>query len=206
MNYGNYGKELLLELKRSSKEDDPSLLPAYNDSTVSACLQDLTLHVQELQNLAVSQQQGGSLPQEVRPSLLLQEAAIQRNKRCLLTYHWVRMQRLLQQPPPLQTKNLAPAEVEMYEKYQKLQAKYMQGLPVDDLHAHAGYPPVNSDGVLVRVVKAPTEGGAIVLTSGRSVQWITGATHYLPWTDVEEYVRAGNLVLMTGEEEQQQEG
>lgn len=120
MNYGSFGRELLLELKRtdpksstsssSGSNDGINSIPPYNDRLVSSTLQDLKLHVQALNeqveaasasaasigNNNSQQQTNRKASMEVRPSLLLQEAAIQRNKRCLLAYHFIRMQRIQQ--------------------------------------------------------------------------------------------------------------
>ncbi|GAX11548.1 hypothetical protein FisN_22Lh238 [Fistulifera solaris] len=207
MDFGRYGRELLLELKRSNA--------AYNDTLVSSCLQDLNLHVCALgdQVAAASRDQHAStdgkpkLSMSVRPSILLQEAAIHRNKRCLLTYHWVRLQRIQKQYwSPRQEENeepqqLGPAEEDFLQAYQQLHQRYAQNtLPfVDDLRAHAGLPPLNTERVLLRVVTAPTEG-PVVLASGVSVEFRVGATHFLPWNDVEEWVRKGHLRVLTGEE------
>lgn len=197
----------MLELKRSNA--------AYNDTTVSACLQDLNLHVRALGDqvaAASSRNQDATneqkLSMSVRPSILLQEAAIHRNKRCLLTYHWVRLQRIQKQYWNQQQQQgneeqvpLGPAEVDFLQAYEQLQQKYVQRtLPdVDDLRAHAGLPPLNTERVLLRVVTVPTEG-PVVLASGVSVEFNVGATHFLPWNDVEEWVRKGHLHLLTGEE------
>ena len=45
------------------------------------------------------------------------------------------------------------------------------------------------------------DDGPIVLESGTVVQFTPGSIHYLLWTDVEEYVRNGRLVVLEGEEE-----
>lgn len=207
MNYGHYGRDLLLELKRSDKES----ISAYNDATVTACLEDLTLHVQEMQDLvaAAAMNDNNKLSQESRPSLLLQEAAIRRNKRCLLAYHWVRLQRLQQQQQDEEEEDdhtettqhlMAPAEQDFMRDYRKLHCKYVQGLPVDDLKAR--FPPLNVDRVLVRVQgRIHDDDGPIVLASGQAVNFIPGATQFLLWTDVEDWVREGKLLLLQGEEE-----
>jgi hypothetical protein len=96
MNYGNHGRDLLLELSRSSAAGSSSAsepaLTAYNDETVRNCLQDLKLHVQALQdqveansntqNNSQSGGSGGKPSVAVRPSSLLPNAAIQRNAAC----------------------------------------------------------------------------------------------------------------------------
>ena len=96
MNYGQRGRELLLDLKRSD------WLPAYNEDAVRATLQEINAHTEELTILVRAtsanrtatssektqqqqqQQQGPAI--EDRPSLILHDTSIRRNKRCLLAY------------------------------------------------------------------------------------------------------------------------
>ncbi len=67
-------------------------------------------------------------------------------------------------------------------------------------------PPVSSDRVLVRVVNEAEEfanGAAICLESGATACLVLGSTHFLLLSDMEEYLRAGYLQLLDGEEEGQ---
>lgn len=224
MNYGNYGRDLLLEVSRSSKTSASSTEPAltaYNDETVRNCLQDLKLHVTALQDQveAVSSSGGTSSTDkpsvQVRPSILLQNAAIQRNKRCLLAYHVQRMHRIKrhmywQQQQEQESTNgsenrkvLCPAEQDWLQQYGKMVDKYTAstGLPTDALRSMQ-VPPVAQDRVLVRVVNEDAFEGAICLESGAVVVFSQGATHYLMASDVQDYVQAGHLqVLDNGEED-----
>jgi hypothetical protein len=281
MNYGQYGRDLLRELKRSSgaagntnnAASEPALT-AYNDETVRNCLEDLKLHVQALQDQVQansgtvppssarrggnSQSQSSQSPTanssatnasstqkpsfEVRPSILLQTAAIQRNKRCLLTYHVARLERIKehfywksQDPDEQQQANasnsaaasttdtdttttntsggsarkiLCPAEEEWLVQYSALVDRYTgtTGLPPGTLVAHSMAPPVSSDRVLVRVCQEADEfanGAAICLDSGATACLVLGSTHFLLLSDMEEYLRAGYLQLLDGEEEGQ---
>jgi hypothetical protein len=215
MNYGNYGRDLLLELQNRSGDD--TTVPAYNDTLVSATVLDLALHVQALndQVKAVTTAASATAAKSVhvRPSIMLQTAAIQRNKRCLLTYHWVRLQRLQQayywnetseNTDPVGIATLAPAEQEFLREYRQLQARYNASVPVDDLRAHATNPPLTNDRVLVRVgimTEQQQQDGPIVLESGQTVHLQTGATHFLLWSDVEDMVRAGILTILGEQEE-----
>lgn len=108
MNYGHFGRDLLLELQRTSDDGGGGAavdMASYNDGLVSQTLQDLKLHVQALtdQVRAVQRQAADGADKAsakpslaVRPSILLQNAAIQRNKQCLLLYHVHRVRRLQQ--------------------------------------------------------------------------------------------------------------
>jgi hypothetical protein len=286
MNYGQHGRDLLLELKRgeggniSGDSSSRMRLSAYNDAGVRATLQDLKLHVQALNDqveaatksssYGSSQTTDSTLPDnsnsnklalQVRPSVLLQNAAILRNKRCLLTYHVVRMQRIqelcywqqqqqdatitaataagAQQQPQQQQSNqqpsshLCPAEQEFLQAYQEICRAHVRrtGWP-EDLRSHL-FPPQPVDRVQVRVVltraadsdnnhgydddyhnnssnKSNGSGddddaslllsGPIVLESGATVNLSTGSTHFLLYSDIEEYIRRGWLELLDGEE------
>jgi GINS complex subunit 1 len=293
MNYGQYGRDLLHELKRSSggaaagntnsAASEPPLT-AYNDETVRNCLEDLKLHVQALQDqvqansgnvLPSSARRGGSQSQSqsqsqsptaastssssnstaastkpsfaVRPSILLQTAAIQRNKRCLLTYHVARLERIKehfywksQDPDEQQQSNasnsasnsantttntntnttttnasggstrkiLCPSEEEWLRQYRTIVDRYTAttGLPPGTLVAHSMVPPVQNDRVLIRVVTEAEEfagGDAICLESGATACFVLGSTHFVLLNDVEEYLRAGHVQLLDGEEEGQ---
>jgi hypothetical protein len=229
MIYGQHVRDLLLELKRSDDgvtiDATSTTVPAYNDASVSLALEDFNLHVQALNDQveaakAAAAASGPSAPAkpslEVRPSMLLQNAACHRNKRGLLAYHWVRLQRIQElyywQNGETQTledagdlnpyKNLCPAEADFLRKYQEIVARYTaNALPeVTDFRAHCTAPPLTIDRVLCRVVDETPFAGPIVLESGQTVNLTAGSTHYLIYADCEEYVRSGALQLLETEE------
>ena len=132
------GRELLLELQRSSKKQqhgnvgnfggtsnniNPTnnghdVLPPYNTKLVRTCLKDLQNSVRALQeevqasmmdfqdsqnvgeseNTAASSATGATPDFSARPSILLHNAMIHRNKRCLLAYHFQRLERIKHLP------------------------------------------------------------------------------------------------------------
>lgn len=246
MNYGKFGRELLLELKRTdtavatSGNDALNSIPAYNDLLVSSALQDLRLHVQALNEQVEAASKSsrdsddgkpGKPSMEIRPSLMLQEAAIQRNKRCLLAYHLERLKRIQQvhywQSSSLQPyddgdvgdgdgdnskrnhiKNLCPAEMDFLEDYNSVVSRYVESLipsscAIDDLRTYAVVPPLTVDRVVVRVVdETPFNSGPVVLESGQTANFTIGSTHYLQYTDCESYVRAGALQMIDTEEQE----
>jgi GINS complex subunit 1 len=210
MNYGQHGRDLLMELKRSEGNGltEGVSLPAYNDKSVQSALQELTLHVQALNDQVESTRElspDGKPPISVRPSILLQSAAIQRNKRCLLAYHQTRLDRIQQlyywQSQEASEESMCPPEIEFLRDYEKLVQSFQASTGVSwDLRSQT-VPPQPSDRVQVRVVNADKfDGGPIVLESGVSVVLTVGSTHYLLYSDVEEYLRSGDLELLPGEE------
>jgi hypothetical protein len=224
MNYGHHVRDLLLELKRAEDgvtvDAAATTLPAYNDVAVTAALQDFKLHVQALQDQVEAAASGTSEKPSVavRPSILLQNAACQRNKRGLLAYHWVRLQRMQElyywqsresiaddDGDAVHNKNLCPAEAEFLQEYQAMIARFTAAaLPeVTDLRAHCTAPPLTVDRVLCRVVdETPFASGPIVLESGQTVSLTAGSTQFLIYTDCEEYIRSGALQLLETEEQE----
>lgn len=291
MNYGHHVRDLLLELKRSEEAmitssamggTQPEIaklatvaIPSYNDNSVRMAMQDFKLHVQELQEKAMAATAAaastdddgnrtapGKPSMTVRPSIVLQNVACQRNKRGLLLYHVVRMQRIQEllywqsgvstmssdtlnntatiNDPMDETaanssnnsssntdtavlQNLCPSEKEFLYNYQQLIYNYMeeQQLMTDasivDLRAHCTLPPITVDRIVCRVIdttpfvsvsdevddendRNSSTNNSIVLESGQCVNFTLGSTHYLIYSDCEEYIRCGALQVVEIEE------
>lgn len=291
MNYGHHVRDLLLELKRSEEAmitssamggTQPEIaklatvaIPSYNDNSVRMAMQDFKLHVQELQEKAMAATSAaasmdddgnrtapGKPSMTVRPSIVLQNVACQRNKRGLLLYHVVRMQRIQEllywqsgvstmssdtlnntatiNDPMDETaanssnnsssntdtavlQNLCPSEKEFLYNYQQLIYNYMeeQQLMTDasivDLRAHCTLPPITVDRIVCRVIdttpfvsvsdevddendRNSSTNNSIVLESGQCVNFTLGSTHYLIYSDCEEYIRCGALQVVEIEE------
>ncbi|CAB9497772.1 GINS protein PSF1 [Seminavis robusta] len=216
-------RDLLLELKRGSGGDSAVsdgknyVLPAYNDILVQTCLDEMNGHLQELEDQVstVTQRSKEKTPMSVRPSLLLQNAAIQRHKRCLLTYHQVRLNSIQDmywqqgvasvnkaKADNNQNENLSPLEQEFQQEYHKLIQKYASSLDLD-LHS-LPTPPLPQDRVQVRVLRDDVfgeVGSMIALESGASVTFTKGSTHFLLFSDVEVFINDGYLALLEGEEQ-----
>ena len=214
MNFGHKGRDLLLELKRARANDHKAaastVVPPYNDRIVRECLQDLQLHAQALQNQVDALQ--GEVPSDsVKPSLVLHKAAMERNKRCLLAYHKIRADRLTQaywnntlpttNQESSQHANLSPAEEEFYNAYQNICREYatLLQLPQPDLRAYGNHPPQPLSKVQVQVLQSTQ--GPVVLESGSTISFTKGTVHYLPYADVEGFLRNGTLALLSTEEE-----
>lgn len=218
---GHSARNLLLELKRGSGSDATSsdsknyVLPAYNGVLVQTCLDELNGHIQDMEDqvAAVTQQASGKPPLSVRPSLLLHQAAVQRHKRCLLTYHQVRLNSIQEMywqqggasfdnGTASVDENLSPLEHEFQKEYHRLIQKYSDAV---DLDFHSlPTPPLPQDRVQVRVVRDDVFGsdGTIALESGASVTFTKGSTHYLSYSDVEEFLQLGYLQLLEAEEQE----
>jgi len=201
MNYGQRAKELLLDLKRSD------FIPPYNDETVRAAISEINLHFDELHDQAVASRRANpgsdNIPLNARPALILHDAAIRRNKRCLLAYHAYRLEKLKRlrwdtaAALPLHVKSLlSEAEVDFYTEYDKLVSRFNEGLGGLDLNSNLQ--PPEEDLIEVRVVKAGL--GTIVTDYGGEVSLELGTTHFLSRGDVEHLIRQGALQQLDGEE------
>lgn len=209
MNYGQSGRELLLDLKRSD------WLPAYSEDGVRTTLAEINHHTNELTDLVraanrVNEEGGGQQQQnirpEYRPSMILHDASIQRNKRCLLAYHAYRIDKLRSLRwetaglLPAAMKNvLSEAEVDFFNEYDKLASRHaLSSGSMANLDWNADQLPPEDAFVQVRVVQSGL--GKIETETCGVVELEVGSTHYLPRGDVENLIRSGALVQLSGEE------
>lgn len=209
MNYGQRGRELLLDLKRSD------WLPSYNESGVGATLQEINSHTEELTVLvrAANREQNNDKEGSKdsgphignRPSLILHDASIKRNKRCLLAYHAHRIDKLRVlrwetsgTMPPAMKFVLSEAEVDYFNEYDKLASRHALGGPMAMLDWNADQNPPEENFIQVRVVQSGL--GRIETEMCGTVELEVGSMHYLPRGDVEHLIRSGALVQLSGEE------
>mmetsp|Transcript_25304 Transcript_25304/g.31181 ORF Transcript_25304/g.31181 Transcript_25304/m.31181 type:complete len:219 (-) Transcript_25304:107-763(-) len=216
MNYGQRGKDLLLDLKRSD------WLPAYNDEGVRGTLSEISLHFDELSDQAKAASRAAQaaakasessntqikMPMQSRPAMVLHEAAIQRNKRCLLAYHAYRIEKLKglrwdtsAALPPHVRSLLSEAEIDFYTQYDKLIARFNSSLGERNngvLDLNSFMQPPEEDLVEVRVVQSGL--GTIVTDQFGEVSLELGTTHFLSRGDVEHLIRQGALQQLDGEE------
>lgn len=209
MQYGQHARALVEELKRSEEATD---LPPYNDVAVKGALQDFQLHLQALEAQAAQAPTSDpkeKIPYAIRPNIMLQKAACERNKRGLVMYHSIRLQRIQEQyywqqatDNTAERANLSPTENKFLQQYHDLLTDYVDAAIPEISNLRGSSVPLTTDRVLCRVVDdAPFAGGPIVLESGQSVALTAGSTHFLLTTDVEEYLRSGALCRLTTEEE-----
>ena len=219
----NSGRELLLDLKRSTarnalgggndKNTIPTL-PAYNHKLVQACFRDLHGTARELELKARvygnnNNEDGGSSKPSMsaRPSILLHNIAVQRNKRCLLAYHHHRMEiiKSIQRAKGLENNNMDDAfsansppistnaqEVSFARDYATLREAYSSKVFELDLL------PPTSHMLQVRVLR---EAGQVVLPdSGKVVTMTKGACLFMDRADAKDFLKQGILQLYDGEE------
>jgi len=204
MNYGQSGRELLLDLKRSD------WLPSYSEDGVRATLQEINSHTEELTILVraanrTNNNDDGGPSIESRPSLILHDQSIRRNKRCLLAYHAFRIDKLRTLRwetsgtlPPGMKNVLSEAEVDFFNEYDKLASRHALGGPMSSLDWNSDQNPPEHNFIQVRVVQSGL--GKIETEMCGTVELEMGSMHYLPRGDVEPFIRSGALVQLSGEE------
>ncbi|KAL7530326.1 hypothetical protein ACHAXR_003431, partial [Thalassiosira sp. AJA248-18] len=205
MNYGQRGRDLLLDLKRSD------WLPSYNEDGVRATFQEINLHTDELtvlvraanrvNNDAGSSSNSSGPAVENRPSLILHDVSIRRNKRCLLAYHAHRIDKLRVLRwetsgtlPSAMKSVLSEAEVDFFNEYDKLASRHALGGPMASLDWNADQDPPEENFIQVRVVHSGL--GRIETEMCGTVELEVGSMHYLPRGDVEHLIRSGALVQL----------
>ena len=231
------GRELLLDLKRSvaahsgptassssssTNKSVSTTLPTYNTKLVQACMQSMQNEVQEL-NLVVeavsrSQDSQESYRMPARPVVLLHHESVKRHKRCLLAYHYQRME-LLKEIVRRHKENdnlamdndadntdddaatpKAPVsqnqhEVQFGKTYQDLRSNYAATVGIDlDL------PMPVSNMVMIRVTENNL-GQVILPNSGRQVLLQQGATLFLERADAMDLLQQGVAQLCSKTEE-----
>ena len=235
MNYGTRGRELLLDLKRSdwlpayNEEGVRSTLQEIYSHT-----EELTVLVRASSSSNTNNNNrtstttptndedggGGSGSAvisgvggagagpaiENRPSLILHDASIRRNKRCLLAYHAYRMDKLRilrwetgGNLPPSLKHLLSESEIDFFHEYDKLISKFqLLSGQMSNLDLNADQFPPEENLIQVRVVQSGL--GSIETEMCGTVQLELGSMHYLPRGDVEHLIRGGSVVQLSGEE------
>jgi GINS complex subunit 1 len=226
------GRELLLDLKRSlaahsgtssNKSSTSTTLPTYNTKLVQACLQSLQNEVQEL-NLKLAaldrsqddeenkeESEGPIFHMSARPVILLHSESIERHKRCLLAYHYQRMELLkeivrrhkgnrnenmdvVESTPKTTPVSQNQHEVQFAKNYQELRSNYAATVGIDlDLPM-----PVSN---MVMIKCTDNLGQVILPNSGRQVFLQQGATLFLDRADAMDLLHQGAAQLVSKTEE-----
>ncbi|GAB5029706.1 dna replication complex gins protein psf1 [Nannochloropsis oceanica] len=187
MNFGQKGRELLQELKRSD------WLPLYSEDAVSRCLLECQGHMAQIRPALA--QEMTEVPPEYLVALSVHLQNILRNKRCLLAYMQHRLDKVRELrwdtggaviPTHLQRK-LSAKETEFFASYDKLLSEYMGHYPLLDLTGSI-LPPKEMC-IEVRVLADCGE----VMTDQGPVNLKKGTNHFLRRADVEGLIRQGLL-------------
>ncbi|KAI8125305.1 hypothetical protein FF38_05312 [Lucilia cuprina] len=183
--------ELVKELERSSQT-----IPAFDDDGVRQVLEEIKAIFEE--NCAQAANYSTSGDRTLWPLLNFRHAALQRNKRCLLTYLHQRLQRIKALrwefgpivPSDIKV-NLCEPEVTFFNKYSKSLASYMRSIgDGQGIDLTGDLRPPKSLYIEVRCVE---DFGKFELEDGEVIYLKKNSQHYLPRSQVETLVRQGIL-------------
>ncbi|CAI6342837.1 unnamed protein product [Macrosiphum euphorbiae] len=181
--------ELLKELERS-REDT---IPPYNNDGINQVLSEMkTLDAEIIDFLRT---QKDNLPLD---AIRLRRAAIERNKRCLLTYIWTRIQRLKEMRweigailPSDVRQNLSQSEIEWFNNYCKTLVSYMKTIgPDTGLNLTQDTKPPKS---LYTEVRSLVDAGKLELESGEVLILRKNSQYMLSRSQAEPLIRQGVL-------------
>jgi GINS complex subunit 1 len=179
--YGRRAQQLLESLGRAD------WLPAYDEESLRVIAeecQELKANYDELLS-----SEDGEEP-KVKATLTILQEGIYRNKRCALVYLHHRLSKIEELwwktgSPTLgkeYSSKLSKAEIEHYDKFQKLMTKTKEAI---DMDLSSNVVPPQDLLVEVRVLK---DEGEVVLQSGARVLLQKNSTHFLRRSDVEHLI------------------
>lgn len=188
---GEKALELVKELQRSRC----GTLPPFNEDLVRQVLEEIRALYEQNQR-DVNSAQGNE--HEVYPTIQMRHAALERNKRCLLTYLYNRLQVVRQMRwdfgsilPPDVKYNLSEQEVQWFTDYNKCLATYMRSIGgyggldlTQDLR-----PPKT----LYIEVRCLTDHGEFETQDGNIILLKKNTQHFLLRSECEHLIRQGIL-------------
>jgi len=189
--YGDKAIELLRELKRAP----PHLVPPHNEERMQEIVQEAESLYKEVQGTIKEHAHDKSAL--ARPgtygSMVVQYAAINRNKRCMLAYIMERVNRLqalrwdVGAVLPAELKeNLSQHETTFFGNYNRNLGTYMENLGLD-LSAHLQ--PPKELFIQVRCIQDVGE----IMTENGFMKLDKDSQHFVRRSDVEPFIRQGLL-------------
>ncbi|KAK3882348.1 hypothetical protein Pcinc_013256 [Petrolisthes cinctipes] len=183
--------ELIKELDRSKD----GKLPAFNEDIIRKVLEEMNTLFQQNQRDV-----GEAAAGEIRyfPSIHLRHAALDRNKRCLLSYLYNRLERIRTMrwefgsilPADIRA-NLCEPEIQWFNRYNKNLASYMRSLgEAGGLDLTQDTKPPKNLYVEVRCLR---DYGEWEVEEGDTVVLQKDTTHYLPLAACHHLIRQGVL-------------
>nr|CAI5867094.1 unnamed protein product [Callosobruchus analis] len=188
-----YGEKAYALVKECANHENS--LPPYNASLVQEVSNEIKSLVEQNQEDAQTSTEESGDSGSIVSTIRLRHAAVKRNLRCLMAYHYNRL-RLLRTmrwefgsilPADIKS-NLSPAEIEWFAKYSRILATYMRSLGDDGLNLAVDLKPPKS---LYIEVKCTVDYGRYELNDGTVLLLKKDSRHYLPRSECEELIRQG---------------
>nr|XP_023013743.1 DNA replication complex GINS protein PSF1-like [Leptinotarsa decemlineata] len=188
--YGEKAYSLVKELARC--EDN---LPPYNTDLVNAVCNEVKQLVEENEHDAMTSADQSSVGGSVVPTIKIRHAAVKRNVRCLMAYHYNRLKCLRTMrwefgsilPTEIKA-NLSASEIDWFSKYSRSLAAYMRSIGEEGVNLSVDLKPPKALYVEVRCL---VDYGRFELNDGSVVLLKKDSRHYLPRSECEELIRQG---------------
>ncbi|KAK9507352.1 hypothetical protein O3M35_007228 [Rhynocoris fuscipes] len=189
-----WGDRALALIKNLDRCQDT--MPPYEDDTIRLILEemrDLNQFIEEAMNSTFH-----PVTNNYMPAVIVRQAALERNKRCLLAYQWNRLQRLREMrwefgtilPSDIKM-NLSEGEVVWFNKYSKTLANYMKKIGGrNGLNLAQDMKPPKQLYIEVRCL---TDYGKLELNTGEIIQLNKNTLHLIPRSQCETLIRQGIL-------------
>ncbi|KAI4461082.1 partner of sld5 [Holotrichia oblita] len=179
---------LIKELDRNR-----DILPPYNNDLVNEIGKEITTLIEQNQIDAQTNETRNSEGVSLMPTIRVRHAAIHRNLRCILAYHYNRLNSLRTMRwefgsiLPVEIKvNLSTAESNWFAKYSSTLAKYMRSLGEDGgVNLAVDMKPPKA---LYIEVRCMVDYGRFELSDGSVLLLKKNSRHYLPRCECEELI------------------
>ncbi|CAH1405009.1 unnamed protein product [Nezara viridula] len=189
--WGDKALSLIKELERSQ-----DTIPPFDDDTVRLIIEEMKILNQFIETAMTSA--FDPVRNNYIAGVRARQAALDRNKRCLLAYQWNRLQKLRQMrwefgsvlPPDLKT-HLSEGEAIWFNKYNKCLTSYMKSIGgKNGLNLLQDSKPPKELFIEVRCL---TNYGKIELENGDVIMLNKNSQHYMPRSQCETLIRQGVL-------------
>uniref|UniRef100_A0A224XXE4 DNA replication complex GINS protein PSF1 n=1 Tax=Panstrongylus lignarius TaxID=156445 RepID=A0A224XXE4_9HEMI len=189
-----WGDRALALIKNLDRCQDT--MPPFEDDTIRLILEEmreLNQFIEDAMNSTFH-----PVTNNYMPGVIARQAALERNKRCLLAYQWNRLQRLREMrwefgtilPSDIKM-NLSEGEVVWFNKYSKALANYMKTLGGrNGLNLAQDMKPPKQLYIEVRCL---TDYGKLELNTGETILLNKNTQHLIPRSQCESLIRQGIL-------------
>ncbi|XP_018334482.1 DNA replication complex GINS protein PSF1-like [Agrilus planipennis] len=190
--------EKAYSLVKELEDRQCEILPYNTDLVTEIATEIVHLYDQNHQDVRLEDSRTPGTSTNLMPTVRMRHAAIQRNQRCLLAYHYNRL-RLLRQMrwefgsilPTELKENLSAAENGWFNKYSTILGKYMRSIGENGgLNLAVDLKPPKALFIEVRCL---VDYGKLELNDGTNVLLKKNSQHFLPRSECEELIRRGIL-------------
>ncbi|KAJ8962067.1 hypothetical protein NQ314_005850 [Rhamnusium bicolor] len=186
--YGEKGYALVKELSRCVDS-----LPPYNTDLVNEVANEIKLLIEQNEedaSISTDESSGGI---SLLSTMRIRHAAIKRNLRCFMAYHYNRIRCLRTMrwefgsilPADIKV-NLSASEIEWFSNYSRSLAKYMRSIGEEGVNLAVDLRPPKALYIEVRCL---VDYGKFELNDGSVILLKKDSRHYLPRSECEELIR-----------------